>query len=184
MLNKIKKFVNDSFNMSANDNGTKHFERTMYWAKQLKPDADEPILIAAYAHDIARAFRKDNTQQTFKDKEFNDPELLAQHQEEGATIISNFLQKENYDEDAIKRVQNIVLNHEVGGSKESDLIKDADSISYLEINAVKHVKLASDLGKEKIGNKITWMYDRITSPKAKELAKPFYDKTIQKLDSE
>lgn len=182
MLNKIKKFVNDSFNMSANDNGTKHFEQTVYWVKEIKPNPDEPTLIAAYAHDIARAFRKETTQQTFKNKEFNDSEILTQHQEQGATIISDFLQKEDYNEEAIKRVHNMILHHEVGGDEDSDLIKDADSVSYLEINAVKHVKLADNLGREKIGNKIKWMYDRITSPKAKELAKPFYEKAIQKLD--
>jgi len=183
MLDKVKKFVNESFKQSVSGKSAKHFERTIYWVKQLKPDADEPILIAAYAHDIARAFRKKNPIKLFKKKEINDKEILKKHQEEGAKIMTEFLRKEGYDEKLIKRVFDMIRHHEEGGDEESNLVKDADSISYLEINAPKHIKLIKILGKGKIKRKIDWMYNRISSKKAKLLAKPYYKKTIGLLDS-
>jgi len=178
MLDKVKQFVNESFGKGVNEKGSEHFEQTIYWAQQLKPDADEPILIAAYAHDIARAFRKENSEETFKNRELDDPEILKEHQEEGARIMADFLRKEGYDEGSIKRVYDMIRRHEEGGDEESDLIKDADSISYLEINAVKHIKWIDNLGKDKIKNKIDWMYNRISSDKAKELANPLYEKVL------
>ncbi len=184
MLDQVKKFVNESFNQGNNEKSMAHFEQAVYWLKILKPDADEPMQIAAYAHDIGRAFRKTNTAETFKDKEFNDPHVLAEHGETGARIISEFLKNEGYNKEAISRIYNMVRYHEEGGDVESDLIKDADSLSYLEVNAPKFVeKLVKPLGKEKIKRKIDWMYNRISSMKAKELAKLYYNKAIKLLEN-
>ncbi len=180
MFEQVKAFVKKSFEKSASGSSLEHFERTVYWLKKLKPDADEPMLIVAYAHDIARAFRKTDAKKTFKNKEMNDPEILECHQKQGAHILSEFLKKHDYDEKQIKRVHNMILHHEDGGNKEADLIKDADSISYLEINAPKHVKkLVPLIGEDKVRRKIDWMFNRISSEKAKELAKPFYDKVLK-----
>ncbi len=181
MLEKAKKFVNESFKQCVSGKSTKHFERTVYWVKQLKTDADEPILIAAYSHDIARAFRKKSSIELFGKKEMNDKEILKKHQEEGAKIVVGFLKKEGYDEKSIKRVSDMIRHHEEGGDEESNLVKDADSISYLEINAPKHIKLVKILGKDKIKRKIDWMYNRISSKKAKLLAKPYYEKVVSLL---
>ncbi len=183
MLEKVKQFVKESYEKSATGRSVDHFEETLNWVKKLKPDADEPMLIAAYAHDIARGFRKTNTQDTFKDKEFNDPEILREHQDEGARIISEFLRENGYNEENIKRVANMVGHHEEGGDEESDLIKDADSLSYFDTNAIKHAGLIEKLGKDRVKNKIKWMFDRISSPEAKELAMPNYEKVMEMLDS-
>jgi len=178
MFNKVKQFVDDSFKEIV-----PHFERTVYWLKELKPDADEAMEIAAYAHDIARAFRSADSIKKFKDKELNDPMRIKEHQEEGVKIIGKFLRDNHYNEKDTLKVENMVLKHEVGGNEESNFIKDADSISYLEINAPKHIeKWVPNLGKEKVRRKFQWMFDRITSNKAKELAKPFYIKAIELLE--
>lgn len=163
------------------EKSTKHFERTVYWVKQLKTDADEPILIAAYAHDIARAFRKKSPIELFKKKEINDKEILKKHQEEGAKVMIEFLKKEDYDKESTKRISDMIRHHEEGGGEESNLVKDADSISYLEVNAPKHIKLIKILGKGKIKRKIDWMYNRISSKKAKLLAKPYYEEVVNLL---
>ena len=181
MLEKVKKFVNESFKQCVSGRSTKHFERTIYWVKQLKPDADEPILIAAYAHDIARAFKKENSIEVFKHKELNDKKILKEHQEEGFKIMADFLEREDYNRESIKRVSDMIRYHEEGGDEESNLIKDADSISYLEINAPKHIKLIKILGKDKVKRKIDWMYNRISSKKAKLLAKHYYEKVVSLL---
>lgn len=179
MFDEVKQFVNKSFKQSGHDENFDHFERTVYWVKQIKPDADEPIMTAAYAHDIQRAFRKADSSEVFKDKEFDDPEILENHQKEGARIIGEFLRKENYDEKAIKRIKNMIGHHEVGGNEESNLIKDADTISYFETDAKKHMELIPVLGEGKIRRKIDFMYNRISSEKAKQIAKPYYEKIIK-----
>ncbi|MCK5283759.1 MAG: DUF4202 family protein [Nanoarchaeota archaeon] len=184
MLDKVKQFVKESFENCATGKSVEHFERTVYWIRQLKPNADEAILIAAYAHDIARAFRSTNSEQTFKTHELNDPEILEEHQKEGAKIMADFLEERGFEKDKIERIANMILKHEIGGDEESVLIKDADSISYLEINAPKHIKkLVVPLGKDKVERKIRWMFERISSEKAKQIAGSFYKRAIDMLES-
>lgn len=184
MIEKIKQFVNESYQKSIYGSGSiKHFERTVDWLLALKPDADEAMQIAAYAHDIERAFRDEVSEEVFKDREFNDPEFLADHETKGAEIAAKFLRDNGYGDNDVKRVYNMIRYHEEGGDDEANLIKDADSISYLEINAKRHLPLIETLGKEKVKNKIDWMYNRITTEKAKELATPFYDDVIRELYS-
>ena len=78
----------------------------------------------------------------------------------------------------------MVRHHEEGGDEESDIIKDADSLSYFDTNVTKHAsKLVNVLGKEKVRNKINWMFNRISSEKAKELARPKYEEGIKLLDN-
>ena len=74
MLERVIEFVNKAYNRDPI-----HFKRTVYWLRQLKPDADEPMLIAAYAHDIERAFAR-SSMDFWKDKELNDSEYLKKHQ--------------------------------------------------------------------------------------------------------
>jgi len=106
------------------------------------------------------------------------------HQEEGAKIISEFLRDNEYDEDGIQRVYKMVNHHEEGGDEESDLIKDADSLSYFETNAMKHAQeMPKKLGERKVRRKIEWMYSRITSDKAKEIAKQSYEAALRLLES-
>jgi hypothetical protein len=181
MLEKAKTFVAESFGSKVNNEAMIHFERTVYWLLQLKPEADEAMQIAAYAHDIERAFREGSNDDFFKDKEFNDPEKLKEHEEKGAMIISEFLEKNNYEHSNTARVYNMVRHHEEGGDLESDLIQGADSLSFLENNVSKFIARIPIMGKEKIEKKITWMYERISLNKAKELAKPFYDEAVKKL---
>ena len=185
MLEKVKQFVRESFEKNINFSLTQlvHFERTVYWLKLLKPDADEAMQIAAYAHDIARGFRQTDSAETFKHREFNDPEYLKEHQENGAEIISKFLNENNYPEEKICLIHNMITHNEIGIDEESKLLMDADSLSFLENNLSHFIDQIAKQGKDKIKNKITWMYDRIHSDRAKEIAKPYYDKAMEILNN-
>lgn len=183
LYKKVEQFVKESFEECATGKSLNHFERTVFWTRKLKPDADEAILVAAYAHDIARAFRSTNTEQTFQNYELNNPTILEEHQRKGAKIITEFLKKEGCEPKKIERIANMILKHEGGGDEESDLIKDADSISYLEVNAPKHAKkLVKSLGKDKLERKFHWMFKRISSEKAKQIALPWYKDALKKLE--
>ncbi len=181
LYEKVKRFVEESYGEKF---GMIHFKRTVYWVKQLKPDADEAIIIAAIAHDIERAFRReeDPHAQKMKVSGMKDEEFLKYHQEKGAEIIAEFLAKNKATQEIIERVKMLISKHEVGGNEDQNILKDADSISFFENNVEhfldNHVK---KLGKEKVKEKFDWMFNRITSNKAKEIARPWYEEGIKQL---
>lgn len=182
--NKVEQFVKDSFIKAHNPGDIKHFERTVYWLKQLKPDADEALCIAAFAHDTERAFRETSTHPMAGKslKGFRDEQFLAYHQNKGAEIISDFLKEQKAPQELIDRVFRLISKHEVGGDEDQNLLKDADSVSYFE-NQIEHfltVK-AGEVGKEKVKEKFRWMFERISFEKAKDIARPMYEQAIKKL---
>ncbi|MFA6097736.1 MAG: DUF4202 family protein [Candidatus Paceibacterota bacterium] len=179
LYNKADKFVERAFGK----NGMKHFRRTVFWVKKLHPEADEAMLIAAISHDLERAFRKDGAgNPRDSEKGFLDGEHLKIHQKEGAKIIFDFLVEEGADSALANRVRELVEAHEVGGDKEQNILKDADSISFFENNAGHFIeKKARELGKEKVKEKFDWMFDRITSKKAKEISERWYERAIKEL---
>jgi hypothetical protein len=184
LYQKVKQFLVELFTKAGNTNEIKHFERTAYWIQQLKPDADEALLIAAVAHDIERAFREPAYSQKFKksEKGFRDEEHLSYHQQRGAEIIADFLKSQNADEKLIKRVVMLISKHEVGGNDEQNLLKDADSVSFFENNVEYFIStLVPKVGAHKVKDKFDWMFNKVTSEKAKEIARPWYKDAVEKL---
>lgn len=154
-----------------------HFVKALYWLIQLEPSADEAMKIAAYAHDIERAISPYNIGAFLLDEE-----VLRRHQENGGVEIHNFLLKEGADPDFASKVKTLIDRHEIGGTYEQNLIKDADSISYFETNAEKHADWIDKFSKEEVMAKFDWMYNRISFDKAKNIAKPLYIKVVKMLD--
>ena len=186
MIEEVKKFVTDSFTKDGKPSTTiKHSIRVADWIKVLKPDADDALIIAALAHDIERAFRHDKVYDALKEagKGFTDEDFLTNHQEKGANIIAEFLQKNGADNTLTERVKMLVSKHELGGNDDQNLLKDADSLSFFE-NNINHflTNLIHRSSKESVHEKFKWMYDRITSDKAKQIAKPWYEKAMKELD--
>lgn len=182
---KVVKFVSHAFKKAGDDHGIKHFERTVYWLKHFKPDADEAFLIAAYAHDIERAFSSKEMRdlQTTSDKGMRNERMLKAHQENGAEIIGKFLTGLGANKEMIKRVKHLVVKHEVGGDEEQNLLKDADSVSFFENNVPHFItKKVELLNKEKVKAKFLWMFSRITSDQAKEMTRFWYESAIKKLE--
>lgn len=182
LFNEVKQFVKESFEKCGFREQIKHLERTVYWVKRLKPDADEALLIAAFAHDIQTAFRWEELQKEIYKTKFVDKERLKKHQEEGARIIGEFLEKQGANPEIINRVKMLISKHEEGGNEDQTLLKDADSISFFENNIEMFLKRAKDVGKEKIRQKFDWMYNRITSEEAKNIVKLWYQKAINDLE--
>lgn len=182
LYRKSEQFVVDTFKKIGNESGIKHFLRTVYWTKQLRPNADEALLISAVAHDIQRAFRKKDLPKNTSGNPLLNPAMLDNHQKKGAEIIADFLVKRNSGQKLIDRVKMLVSKHEVGGNADQNLLKDADSISFFENNTDHFIeKLVPLFGKEAIEEKFDWMYERITSKKAQRIARPMYEKALRKL---
>ena len=173
-LNKIISRVDKLFG-----NKDDHFIRALYWVTELDANADEALQIAAYAHDTERAICKYNYGAFLLDEE-----VLRKHQENGAKEIYNFLLKEGAEPGFAIKVRSLIQNHEIGGTYEKNLVKDADSISYFETNAEKHARWTDKFSKEQIKAKFDWMYERISLDKAKNIAKPLYEKVLDILDRE
>lgn len=184
LYKKVKQFVIDSFNKADKAYQIKHFIRTVYWLKKLKPDADETLLIAAVAHDIERAFRQKDMSEKIKLFGFADLSFLRPHEERGAEIIGEFLKNQSAASDFVERVKMLVSRHEEGGNDDQNILKDADSISFLENNISRFItQEAEKVGKEGVKNKIDWMLNRINSAKAKQISKQWYEEAIKSLDS-
>ncbi len=90
LFNKTREFVKESFNNEAQ---MLHFDRTVFWLEQLKPDADEALHIAAIGHDIERAFRLGKEGLGNTDKGFLNEDDNKYHSEKGAEIIGEFLRE-------------------------------------------------------------------------------------------
>ena len=182
LLEKVTEFVSESFARVGKSQNTKHLERTAYWLKQLKPDADEAMLIAAISHDIERAFRQEDMEELKKSVGTLDKEFLSRHQERSANIMAEFLEKCGADKELITKIERLITHHEKGGDEEQNLLKDADSISFFENNIPTFLtKAVAEIGKEEVRKKFDWMFERITSPEAKEMVKEWNAKAVEGL---
>jgi len=182
LYEKVEKFVEESF---QGKHGMIHFKRTVYWVKELNLNFDEALLIAAISHDIERAFRDEENVQIkrMNDAGMNNIDFLRYHQDKGAEIMEDFLKKEDANPELIERVKMLISKHEEGGNEDQNILKDADSISFFE-NNVKHFldHHIKKLGKEKIKEKFDWMFNRITSEKAKQISKKWYEDGVNELE--
>lgn len=133
-----------------------HSENVLEWIIKLKSDADEALQIAALAHDIDRADEHKKT----KRNNFSDyNKFKSVHAENSANILKGILIKCNVKQSIIDESCRLVRYHEVGGDPHSDLLKDADSISFFEINMPFYFQRE---GKEETLKRCIWGYNRLS----------------------
>lgn len=140
----------------------RHADNVLEWLLKLKPDADEALQIAALAHDIDRADEKRKIQRA----DFDDyDQFKAVHANNSARILKEILYECQVGQSIIDEACRLVERHEIGGEPRSDLLKDADSISYFEVNMPLYFQRE---GYEETLNRCIWGYQRL-SPKMKEI---------------
>ena len=186
---EVKKFIDKEFEEAGRPGHLKHLERTVYWVKKLEEDPSEAILIAAYSHDADHAKRWKNSDpyepHEVKKKDFTDRVKLREHQERGAEIVKNFLEEKEAPNNLIKKVGKLISRDEFGGNREQDVVKDADSLSFLENNVENFLDYSGNKFRKKdIEEKFDWMYNRISSEEAKEIAKPWYIEAKKNLEKQ
>ena len=139
-----------------------HAENVLEWILKLKPDADEALQIAALAHDIDRADERRKIQRS----DFNDYDRFkAAHANNSAKILKKILDECQVKQLIIVEARRLVELHEIGGDPCSDLLKDADSISYFEVNMPLYYQRE---GYEETLKRCIWGYQRL-SPKMKQI---------------
>ncbi len=183
-FNQVKEFVLSSFAAVDNQLVPLHLIRTVDWLIKLYPEADEALLIAGVAHDIERAFREDKVYEKMflSENAFRDESFLDYHQQRSAKIIGDFLKTTTCPAALQKKVEHLVAHHETGGDTESNLLKDADSLSFFQTNVDLFVTVkVKESSPEKVESKFKWMFERITGPEPRKLCRPLYETALTKL---
>lgn len=142
----------------------RHAENTLEWLFRLEPKSDPALQIAAFGHDIDRAVETRKVRR----EDFTDyNEFKAAHARSGAAILRAILDKCGVAKSVADEACRLVTLHEVGGDPRSDLLKDADSISYFEVNMPLYYQRE---GREETLRRCSWGYRRL-SVRLKKIAR-------------
>ena len=162
-IDRVRKSIEAVISGSSVPEDPVHSKNTLNWLLTLKPDADEALQIAALGHDIERAIdRRKVRRENFEHYD----QFKAAHAHNSAKILKEVMQDCGVDETVMEQVYDLVRRHEVGGNDRSDLLKDADSISYFEVNLPHYYNRH---GWDETKRRCLWGYKRL-SEKMKTLA--------------
>ncbi len=180
LLDKAEHFAAKALEKAENNHDLIHSQKTVYWIKQLKPDADEALLVAGALHDIERAFHGDWKAGT------SEIEALKKHQDMSADEAEKFLRQENVSEDVIERVRYLISAHETGGDEDQNILCDADCLAWFEDKAIRNIRKHKTQGKPKeaMKKKLDYLMSRISTDKAKEIAEKWHGEAIEELNKE
>ena len=141
-----------------------HADNTLEWLLRLEPDADDAIQLASLAHDIDRAMDEIKVKRV----DFGDYDAFkAAHARNGAEILRPILTVCGVEQHIVNEACRLVEVHEVGGDYRSDILKDADSISYFDVNLPLYYRRE---GWDEAKWRSSWGYRRL-SPRAKKIVK-------------
>ncbi len=155
-IDRVRKSIEEIISGSGVPEDPVHSKNTLSWLLKLKPDADEALQIAALGHDIERAI--DQRKVRREDFEHYD-RFKAAHAHNSAKILKEVMLGCGVDETLIEQVYDLVNRHEVGGDERSDLLKDADSISYFEVNLPHYYDRH---GWDETKRRCLWGYQRLS----------------------
>ena len=141
-----------------------HADNTLEWLLRLEPDAGEALQLAALAHDIDRAIERIKIKRTDFD---NYDAFKAAHARNSAEILRPILTACGVELNIAEEACRLVEFHEVGGDPGSDLLKDADSISYFDVNLPLYFQRE---GWDETRRRSHWGYRRLT-PRAQEIVR-------------
>ena len=143
---------------------SRHADNTFEWLLRLEPDASIALQLAALAHDIDRAIESVKVRRA----DFDDYDAFkAAHARNSAEILRPVLTACGVKRKIVEEACRLVELHEVGGDPGSDLLKDADSISYFDVNLPLYFQRE---GWDETKRRSHWGYRRLT-PRAREIVK-------------
>lgn len=142
----------------------RHAENTLEWLLRLAPDTDDSLRIAALGHDIERAVEARKVRRS----DFPDYDSFkAAHAHNCSKILREIMSECRVPRSIADEVCRLVRRHEVGGDPRADLLKDADSISFFDVNLPLYDKRNS---REETLRRCAWGYQRL-SKKMQEVAR-------------
>ena len=134
-----------------------HSKNTLKWLLKLKPDADEALKISALGHDIERAIeeRKVKRHDYKSFDQFKDAHALN-----SAKIMVETMKDCKINQELIEDVYLLVRHHETGGDSRVDVLKNADTISFFDVNLPYYIKRNS---LEDTRKRCQWGYNKLPS---------------------
>ncbi|MEE9161920.1 MAG: DUF4202 family protein [Candidatus Neomarinimicrobiota bacterium] len=134
----------------------RHAENTLKWLLKLEPDADEALQIAALGHDIDRAVEARKVPRA----NYADYDAFkAAHARNSAVILKEIMEECGVARDIVAEVYRLVCLHEVGGDPRAERLKDADAISYFDVNLPLYY---ARTGREETLRRCVWGYQRLS----------------------
>ncbi len=134
-----------------------HAENTLEWLLRLDPEAHQALQIAALAHDIERATEDRKVRRA----DFDDYDAFkAAHARNGANILQEILKQCGVAQSIVEEACRLVGLHEVGGDPHSDLLKDADSVSFFEVNLPFYYQRE---GRQEAKRRCIWGFRRLSA---------------------
>ncbi|MFQ5769391.1 MAG: DUF4202 family protein [bacterium] len=151
---------------------SEHSKNTRAWVLRLKPEADIALQIAALGHDIERSIKE----LKIKRENYVDyNKFKMAHARNSAKVLDDLLSKYDLTEIIRYKVSNLVTHHEFGGNPEANILKDADSISYFDVNLPFYFQRNS---RRETEFRMIWGYQRL-SDGAKSIVKNFSYNNIE-----
>jgi hypothetical protein len=136
---------------------SRHADNTLEWLLKLDPQADQSLQIAALAHDIERAVEAQKVRRT----DYSDYETFkTAHAINSRIILRKILNECGVEQDVADEACRLVVHHETGGDSRSDLLKDADSISFFDVNLPLYYQRE---GPDETRRRCVWGYQRIST---------------------
>ncbi len=150
----------------------RHADNTLEWLLRLEPDAGEALQLAALAHDIDRAIEAAKVGRA----DFDDYDAFkAAHARHGAELLRPILSACGVARDIVDEACRLVEVHEVGGDPDADLLKDADSISYFDVNLPLYYQRE---GRDETKRRSLWGYQRLSARARKIVENISYEEEV------
>ena len=156
-LERVARRIGEVVAGSSVPEDPEHSRNTLEWLLQLEPAADAALRIAALGHDIDRAVEERKVRRA----DFADYDAFkAAHARNSAAILGEIMHECGVEGEALPgEVHRLVCLHEVGGDPRSDLLKDADSLSYFDVNLPLY---AQRHDREETQRRCVWGYLRLS----------------------
>ncbi len=135
----------------------RHSQNTLEWLLELEPDAGAALCIAALGHDVERAIETRKVRR----EDFADYDAFkAAHARSSADVLREIMRECGVEDEALTReVHRLVCLHEVGGDPRSDLLRDADGLSFFDVNLPHYFERN---GGEETRRRCVWGYLRLS----------------------
>ncbi len=162
-LERVRRRIGEVIAGSSVPEDPAHSLNTLEWLLKFEPDADEALQLAALGHDIDRAVEASKVLRAdFADYD----DFKTAHAKHSAEMLLEILQQCGVGDPALaEELYRLVCVHEVGGDARSDLLMDADSLSYFDVNLPLY--RARNSRKETL-RRCLWGYERL-SPRARSI---------------
>lgn len=160
-IDRTKQKIREVIAGSTVEEDPRHAENTLEWLLHLQPNADDALQLAALGHDIDRA-----TPERIRREDYPDYDAFkSAHARRGARLLRGILEDCGVESAIVKEACRLAALHEVGGDLRSDLLKDADGISFFEVNMPLYHQRE---GRQETRRRSLWGYGRL-STRAKEI---------------